>query len=81
MSQCREYTGPRDRNGYGRPVIAGKQVVLTRWIVEQIEGPLLPGEIVRHACDNPPGHRYTSETTRIDSRGWRVCRVCRPHNR
>jgi hypothetical protein len=26
-------------------------------------------------------HALTPDNVRIDSRGWRVCRTCRPHNR
>ena len=55
---CLEYRGPRTKGGYGQPTFDGVQVLLHRWIVEQVEGPLLPGEVVRHTCDNPPCFRY-----------------------
>ena len=45
-------------DGYGYPWIDGRRVLLHRWIVEQVEGPLLPGEVVRHTCDNPPCFLY-----------------------
>lgn len=59
MTACREYRGPANDRGYPHPVIDGKQVHLTNWIVEQVEGrPLEPGEIVMHTCDNPPCFLY-----------------------
>lgn len=57
---CREYRGPRQGKGYGCPTfVPGRQVLLHRWVVEQVEGrPLGPGEVVMHLCDNPPCFRY-----------------------
>lgn len=56
---CREYRGPRIGAGYGAPTFDGTQVLLHRWVVEQVEGvPLAPGEVVLHACDNPPCFLY-----------------------
>lgn len=59
LGPCREYRGPANDRGYAHPVIGGKQVQLTNWIVEQVEGrPLEPGELVMHRCDNPPCFLY-----------------------
>lgn len=63
---CLVYRGPLDQDGYGliyrglrRPKGKGRRAVrLHRWIVEQVDGPLLPGEVVMHRCDNPPCFRY-----------------------
>jgi hypothetical protein len=33
-------------------------VYLHRWIWEQINGPLDPGQVVRHRCDTPDCFRY-----------------------
>lgn len=58
MSVCREYQGPRNSKGYGAIRVDGRQVLLHRWVIEQIEGPLLPGEVAMHTCDNPPCFLY-----------------------
>lgn len=52
---CREYPG---RGRYAHTSLNGKPVTLHRWIVEQVEGPLLPGEVVRHKCNNTRCYRY-----------------------
>src|ERR1035438_2085813 len=54
MTPCRE----NPSKSYGRIRVNGKRTSLHRWIVEQVEGPLLPGEVVRHKCDNPPCFLY-----------------------
>ena len=56
---CREFQGPTNSAGYGYPYIDGVRVLLHRWVVEQVDGPLAPGEVVRHRCDNPPCFRYS----------------------
>lgn len=70
LGPCREYEGSRNPDGYGRVPFgpprshrdgrrAGRKLVgLHRWVVEQVEGPLAPGEVVRHRCDNPPCFLY-----------------------
>ena len=60
MTRCLEYRGPHspEPRPYGRPYIDGIRVYLHRWIVEQVEGPLAPGEVVRHKCDNPACFLY-----------------------
>lgn len=56
---CREYRGARNSKGYGVVRRAGRAVLLHRWVVEEVEGrPLEPGEVVMHACDNPPCFLY-----------------------
>jgi hypothetical protein len=56
---CREYRGPKTGKGYPAPRFNGEQVLLHRWVVEQVEGrPLEPGEVVMHRCDNPPCFLY-----------------------
>lgn len=75
---CREYNGVRHAFGYGMvnkgPWRAGhgyQQVLLHRWIVEQVEGRTLDAdEIVMHECDNPPCFRYDhlrSRATQADN--------------
>jgi len=69
-TDCLVYRGPDNGHGYGRVSFGpprvdargrrrGRQLVqLHRWVVEQVEGPLSPGEVVMHTCDNPPCFRY-----------------------
>ncbi len=57
---CRLWQGPVDRYGYG--VLSGrgaghsnnnqKQVRMHRWVWEAVNGPIPPGLVVRHRCDN-----------------------------
>lgn len=51
---CREYPGPRWPNGYGE----FKQTSIHRWVWAQINGPIPPGVVIRHRCDNPPCFVY-----------------------
>ncbi len=57
---CLVYRGPLNATGYGYPRLVSRTqgTLLHRWIVEQFDGPLLPGEVVMHRCDNPPCFRY-----------------------
>lgn len=57
---CWEYTGTRDREGYGRFYVRGphlnrqkgRRAHRVAW--EITNGPIPHGLIVRHRCDNPP---------------------------
>lgn len=54
---CLVWTGALDGAfGYGRVVISGTRSTANahRWIYEQTNGPIPPGLVVRHKCDNPP---------------------------
>lgn len=52
---CVEWTGPRDRHGYGRKYIgAGKVRFAHRLAYEAAYGPIPDGLVVRHRCDLPP---------------------------
>lgn len=65
MTDCRIYRGYCNDKGYGRVPFGAdrsdalgrkrgrRMVLLHRWIVEQIEGPLAEGEVVMHTCDMP----------------------------
>lgn len=67
---CIVWTGPTNGHGYGRVSFGGprydgqgrrtgcKSVALHRWVFEQLDGPLAPGEIVMHRCDNRPCFRF-----------------------
>lgn len=54
IGPCREYQGLRYPDGYGRFYVGGKYVVLHRWVLEQIHGPLPKHILALHKCDNPP---------------------------
>lgn len=70
LGPCREYQGPRTKDGYGRaplgpPILhrdgrkkGRKLVCVHRWVVEQVDGPLAPEVEVRHKCNNPPCFLY-----------------------
>lgn len=51
---CLEWTGCRDRDGYGR-IGFNRKVALTHRVAwELTNGPIPPGMKVLHHCDNPP---------------------------
>lgn len=53
MTPCVEWTGRRDKKGYGHTWFRGKPERAHRvaWIKER--GPIPPGMCVCHTCDNP----------------------------
>lgn len=57
--RCLEWRGPTNKGGYGQVKRQGRNVLLHRLVIELAEGPLLPDEVVRHTCDNPPCFRYS----------------------
>lgn len=50
---CWEWTGCKDRKGYGRIAINGKPVLAHRVAYELERGPIRNGMCVCHTCDNP----------------------------
>lgn len=54
MSECIEWTGSRDKDGYGRTFTEGQayQAHVLTWI--SFYGPVPDGMLVMHTCDNPP---------------------------
>lgn len=56
-SGCWEWTGYRDRDGYGKVrvrAIRSAPIAAHRIAYERAKGPVPPGMFVCHACDNPP---------------------------
>jgi hypothetical protein len=53
-SGCHEWQAGKFGSGYGNFTVDGGGKVATRWIWEQINGPIEDGLQVRHKCDNPP---------------------------
>lgn len=53
MSECIEWQGAKDANGYGRLTIQRRQLYAHRWTWEQAYGPVPQGLCVCHHCDNP----------------------------
>lgn len=55
---CREWTGERDRRGYGKMYVKtpnGKRRIMAhRWAYTHFVGPIPDGLLVCHHCDNPP---------------------------
>jgi hypothetical protein len=54
MTGCIETDWPRQRHGYGLKHHAGANRLAHRWAWEQANGPIPPGMLVCHRCDNPP---------------------------
>ena len=57
---CRIWQGVVKKDGYGlihRPEIKDYQR-LHRWVMEQVVGPIPPGLVVMHLCDNRPCFRF-----------------------
>lgn len=61
--QCLIWQGVLDKDGYGYvmvPNLAKRQrKPAHRWVWEMAKGPIPPGKVVRHKCDNPPCFRLT----------------------
>lgn len=51
-SGCFLWTGSVASSGYGDFTWRGKRLTVHRFMLEQAEGPLLPGEHALHKCDN-----------------------------
>lgn len=51
---CIEWTGYRDRQGYGRRSIRRRLFLVHRLAWEEANGPIPDDLCVLHACDNPP---------------------------
>lgn len=58
MSDCIEYSGGTFRNGYGSANlwVGGRHYIVYahRLAYELAHGPIPPGMVVMHTCDNPP---------------------------
>lgn len=52
--ECRVWTGARSSAGYGQIRVDNRLQYVHRLVARYIGGPLNPGEVVRHSCDNPP---------------------------
>ena len=50
--ECWPWMGTRDKNGYG--ITSRKRIRVHRWMFEQHNGPIGPGLVICHRCDNPP---------------------------
>jgi len=54
VSGCFEWTGRRDKDGYGKIKFRGLSVKTHRLAWIATFGPIPPGLFVLHRCDNPP---------------------------
>ncbi len=53
LSGCWEWMAAKNRDGYGEFWMQGKLVRANRYSYERHIGPLKPGELALHRCDNP----------------------------
>ena len=53
-TDCWEWQGKRDKDGYGVFYIRSREYVASRVAFTLAHRPLRPGELVCHECDNPP---------------------------
>lgn len=51
---CIEWTGTRDRKGYGVLTYDGRPRIATRLVYGMAHGEIPENMVVRHSCDNPP---------------------------
>lgn len=52
--KCLVWTGSHNRDGYGTVRVGRKVKLVHRIAYEALKGPIPPGQMVRHSCDNPP---------------------------
>lgn len=52
--ECWEWQSVRNRRGYGKFWFYGRTDLAHRVSYELFRGPIPEGQVVRHACDNPP---------------------------
>ena len=87
---CREWQGGKMTEGYGEIQVAGRTMLVHRFVYEQFIGPIPPGHVVDHTCHNrdrdcPGGrcrHRLCIEVSHFEAgtipenfdRGWRRLR-------
>lgn len=55
-STCIEWTGGRDKDGYGIRWFEGRNWRVHRLVWTLMYGPIEPGVMILHRCDNPPCH-------------------------
>lgn len=51
---CAEWEGTKNDRGYGVRKVRGKQERAHRLAWKEVHGPIPPGLVVMHLCDNPP---------------------------
>ena len=54
MAECVEWSGYRNRDGYGKVAFRGKAVSAHRVAWIRAHGEIPEGMVVMHTCDNPP---------------------------
>lgn len=53
-TECIVWTGAKQSRGYGYRTIKGKNVLAHRQAYEDAYGPIPPGLVIMHMCDNRP---------------------------
>jgi hypothetical protein len=59
VTPCLLWQGAKVEKGYGRIRVDGKTRVLHRAVWEEHHGPIPPGMVVRHSCDEPSCYEIT----------------------
>jgi len=54
LDGCLVWTGATTEYGYGEMTVRGKRIGVHRAAYELAHGPIPPGQMVLHRCDNPP---------------------------
>lgn len=54
VGECLEWTGLRDKDGYGIITVDARPHRAHRVAYELVHGKIAPGLLLRHRCDNPP---------------------------
>jgi hypothetical protein len=52
--ECTVWTGPVDKDGYGKITVRNRQARVHRAAYEERHGRLNASQLVLHTCDNPP---------------------------
>lgn len=49
---CWEWLGAKTADGYGKKQFGGRCIGASRWLWEQLHGPIAPGRVLAHTCGN-----------------------------
>lgn len=52
-SDCWEWLGTKTAQGYGKKTVGGRTMMASRWLWEQLFGPIRDGMVLSSTCGNP----------------------------